>query len=191
MFQAETVSGLWRANSGFCAMVLTEVQRAAPRISSAPVSKRRPSPFAKRDDADAGKGEERASPGKPRKPLAEKRHGKDRRQDRADIDDEARRARRNGQLAEIEQRRVERDKADAADAEAPSFAARRQGRARDGEKDRGRNGGDGEADSAELQRAEGGQPGADRGKGRRPGEDRDDDGAHGDRVRLSVKLPGW
>ena len=44
MFQAETVSGLWRANSGFCTMLDEAVQRAAPRISSAPWLSAKPSP---------------------------------------------------------------------------------------------------------------------------------------------------
>ena len=44
MFQAETVSGLCRANSGFCTTVVIELQNAEPRISSAPASILRSSP---------------------------------------------------------------------------------------------------------------------------------------------------
>jgi len=48
MFQAETVSGLWRASSGFCRMVVMELQKADPRMRRAPASMRirPPSPSA-------------------------------------------------------------------------------------------------------------------------------------------------
>ena len=117
-----------------------------------------------------------------RKALAENRHGEDRRQDRTDVDDEAGSARRHGEFAEVEQRGVERDEADATNAEAPQFATGRQSGAGNGEEDRGGNCGDGEADRAELHRTEGVEAGTDRRKGRRPGEDRDDDCHGGDRI---------
>ena len=44
MFQADTVSGLWRANSGFWTMLAEAVHSAAPRISNAPRSTLNPSP---------------------------------------------------------------------------------------------------------------------------------------------------
>ncbi len=76
-------------------------------------------------------------------------------QDRADVDDEARRTRRDGELAIVEQAGVERDEADAADREAPEFIDLGQLRPGDGEIDGGRKGGDGETNRAEFQRAEG------------------------------------
>ena len=44
MFQAATDKGLWRVNSGFWAIALAEVTKAAPRMKSAPASKLSPSP---------------------------------------------------------------------------------------------------------------------------------------------------
>ena len=109
MFQAETVSGLWRANSGFWTTLCARPCRRRRQGSAArPDRCCSPSPSPSAISPMPAKEIDGAEPGQPREALAEQHHGQRGGDDRIDVDDEARRAGRDRQLAEIEQHRVER-----------------------------------------------------------------------------------
>ena len=110
IIQAATVSGGWRAKSGFCRILaIGGADGGAEDQDGAAVRSLRPPSPPDAMSATPAKETRGARPRRLAEPLAEQDRRQDRGQDRADLDDEARRAARDGQLAEVQEERVERD----------------------------------------------------------------------------------